>query len=37
MIVQVEGKNKFTGLVGQYKGKRALRIKRAVLSNDRVV
>jgi flagellar motor switch protein FliM len=37
MIVQVEGRNKFTGLVGQFKGKRALRIKRAVLSNDRIV
>ncbi len=36
MIVQIEGKNKFTGLVGQHKGKRALRIKRAVLSSDRV-
>ena len=36
MIVQVEGKNKFTGLVGQFKGKRALRIKRAVASGDRV-
>ena len=36
MIVQVEGKNKFTGLVGQYKGKRALRIKRPVNSSDRV-
>src|SRR4051794_1174538 len=28
MIVQIEGKNKFTGLIGQYKGKRAIRIKR---------
>ncbi len=37
MIVQVEGKNKFTGLVGQLKGKRALRIKRPVLSGDRIV
>jgi flagellar motor switch protein FliM len=36
MIVQVEGKNKFTGLIGQFKGKRALRIKRAVLSDDRI-
>jgi len=36
MIVQIEGKNKFTGLVGQYKGKRALRIKRAVNSSDRI-
>ena len=26
MIVQVEGKNKFTALIGQYKGKRAIRI-----------
>lgn len=37
MIIQVEGKNKYTGLVGQFKGKRAVRIKRAVLSGDRVV
>src|ERR1700744_2030185 len=28
MIIQVEGKNKYTGLVGQFKGKRAIRIKR---------
>ncbi len=37
MIVQVEGKNKFTGLIGQYKGKRAIRIKRSVQSGERVV
>jgi len=37
MIVQIEGKNKYTGLIGQYKGKRAVRIKRAVKSGDRVV
>ncbi|MCL2649058.1 MAG: flagellar motor switch protein FliM [Phycisphaerales bacterium] len=36
MVIQVEGKNKFTGVVGQYKGKRALRIKRAIDANDRV-
>jgi flagellar motor switch protein FliM len=36
MIVQVEGKNKFTGLIGQFKGKRAIRIKRAVQSTDRL-
>lgn len=36
MIVQVEGKNKFTGFIGQYKGKRAVRVKRSVKSGDRV-
>jgi len=36
MIVQIEGKNKFTGLVGQFKGKRAIRIKRSVHSYDRI-
>lgn len=37
MIIQVEGKNKFTGLIGQYKGKRAVRVKRAVKAADRIV
>jgi flagellar motor switch protein FliM len=37
MIVQIEGKNKFTGLIGQYKGKRAVRIKRAVKATDRII
>ena len=37
MIVQVEEKNKFAGLVGQYKGKRALRIKRGLVPGERVV
>ena len=37
MIVQIEGKNKFTGLIGQYKGKRAVRVKRAVKATDRIV
>lgn len=36
MIIQVEGRNKFTGVVGQYKGKRALRIKRAIAAGDRI-
>jgi flagellar motor switch protein FliM len=37
MIVQVEGKNKFAGLVGQFKGKRALRIKRPLTPGERVL
>jgi flagellar motor switch protein FliM len=37
MIVQVEGKNKFAGLIGQFKGKRALRIKRNLLPGERIV
>ncbi len=37
MIVQVEGKNKFTGLIGQFKGKRAIRIKRAVKTGERII
>ncbi len=36
MIVQIEGKNKYTGLVGQYKGKRAIRIKRNLEPGERV-
>jgi len=36
MLIQVEGRNKFTGIVGQYKSKRALRIKRALGTGDRV-
>jgi flagellar motor switch protein FliM len=36
MIVQVEGKNKFTGLIGQFKGKRAVRIKRNVKTGERI-
>ena len=37
MIVQIEGKNKYTGLVGQFKGKRAVRVKRVVQSGERVI
>ena len=37
MIVQIEGKNKFAGLIGQFKGKRALRIKRNLLPGERIV
>lgn len=37
MIVLVEGKNKFTGLVGQFKGKRAIRIKRFLQAGERVI
>lgn len=37
MIVQVEGKNKFTGLIGQFKGKRAIRIKRSLQPGERVI
>ena len=37
MIVQIEDKNKFAGLVGQFKGKRALRIKRALTPGERVI
>jgi len=37
MIVQVEGKNKYAGLIGQYKGKRAVRIKRHVQAGERIV
>ena len=36
MIVQVEGKNKFSGLVGQFKGKRALRVKRSLQPGERI-
>jgi len=37
MIVQVEGKNKFAGLIGQFKGKRAIRIKRNLAPGERIV
>jgi flagellar motor switch protein FliM len=37
MIVQVEGKNKFAALVGQFKGKRAIRIKRLLQPGERIV
>jgi flagellar motor switch protein FliM len=37
MIVQVEGKNKFAGFIGQYKGKRAVRVKRHLSTGERVV
>ncbi|HVX86344.1 MAG TPA: flagellar motor switch protein FliM [Phycisphaerae bacterium] len=37
MIVQIEGKNKFAALVGQFKGKRAIRIKRPVSPGERIV
>ena len=37
MIVQVEGKNKYAGLIGQFKGKRAIRIRRNLLPGERIV
>ena len=37
MIVQVEGKNKFAGLIGQFKGKRAIRIKRNLAPGERII
>jgi flagellar motor switch protein FliM len=37
MIVQVEGRNKFAALVGQYKGKRAIRVKRSLQPGERIV
>ncbi|HVS69709.1 MAG TPA: flagellar motor switch protein FliM [Phycisphaerae bacterium] len=37
MIVQIEGKNKFAALIGQFKGKRAIRIKRPVSPGERIV
>ncbi len=37
MIIQVEGKNKYAGFIGQYKGKRAVRIKRTLAAGERVV
>lgn len=37
MIVQVEGRNKFAGLIGQYKGKRAVRVKRSLKAGERIV
>ena len=37
MVVQVVGKNKFAALVGQYKGKRAFRIKRNLLPGERML
>jgi flagellar motor switch protein FliM len=37
MIVQVEGKNKYAGLIGQYKGKRAVRVKRGLGAGERIV
>jgi flagellar motor switch protein FliM len=37
MIVQIEGKNKYAALVGQFKGKRAVRVKRALQPGERVV
>jgi flagellar motor switch protein FliM len=37
MIVQVEGKNKFAAVAGQYRGKRAVRIKRGLVPGERVV
>jgi flagellar motor switch protein FliM len=36
MIVQIEGKNKFAGAIGQYKGKRAVRIQRKIAQGERV-
>jgi flagellar motor switch protein FliM len=36
MIVQIEGKNKFAGFIGQYKGKRAVRVKRTLEAGERV-
>lgn len=37
MVIQVEGKNKYAGLVGQFKGKRAVRIKRSLKTGERVI
>jgi hypothetical protein len=37
MIVQIEGKNKYAGLIGQFKGKRAVRVKRGVGPGERIV
>jgi flagellar motor switch protein FliM len=37
MIIQIEDKNKFAGFIGQYKGKRAVRVKRALVPGERVV
>jgi flagellar motor switch protein FliM len=37
MIVQVEGKNKYAGVIGQFKGKRAVRVKRTLQPGERVV
>jgi len=37
MIVQVEGRNKFAALISQFKGKRAIRIKRHLEPGARVV
>lgn len=36
MIVQVEGKNKYAGLMGQFKGKRAIRIRRPLKAGERI-
>ena len=36
MIVQVEGKNKFAALIGQFKGKRAVRVKRTLDPGERI-
>lgn len=36
MIVQIEGKNKYTGQVGQFRGKRALRITHNVTPGTRI-
>ena len=37
MVIQIEGKNKYAGLVGQFKGKRAVRIKRSLKTGERVI
>lgn len=37
MIVQVEGKNKYAGSIGQYKGKKAIRIKKSLVPGERVI
>jgi flagellar motor switch protein FliM len=37
MIVQVEGRNKFAALVGQFRGKRAIRVKRSLQPGERIV
>jgi len=36
MVVQIEGKNKYAALVGQFKGKRAVRIRRTLDPGERI-
>jgi flagellar motor switch protein FliM len=37
IVLCVEGERKFLAQIGQYKGKRALRIVRAIRETDRVI